>query len=148
MIEAAPIATRSGQVVLYRLSDAGRSVCLDLGIDPGPNAAPSLEHAFWVRETAACLRHQGYDVAHEHAVPGNGLIDILAERPGERVAVEIETGRSDIQENIEKLRPSGFDKLILVATSPSAIAACQKAIQTVEGSGGPAVELWTWLDIC
>jgi hypothetical protein len=35
LIAPAPIATRCGQVVLYHLTDAGRSVCSSLGIDPG-----------------------------------------------------------------------------------------------------------------
>jgi predicted RecB family endonuclease len=34
----------------------------------------------------------------------NGAIDILVEEPGEKVAVEIETGKSDIKKNLNKIR--------------------------------------------
>ena len=59
------------------------------------------------------------------------MIDLLAERPGERLSVEIETGKSNIQENIKKLRRADFDRVILVATSPAAVTACQKAVDAV-----------------
>lgn len=36
LIAAVALATRSGQVVLYELTDTGRIVCRDHGIDAGP----------------------------------------------------------------------------------------------------------------
>jgi hypothetical protein len=69
----------------------------------------------------------------------------LATRPGETVAVEIETGRSDTSENLAKIAHADFDRIVLVATSPAASEACQKAMAGV--AGGPAVQLLTWLDI-
>ena len=147
LIEAVPIATRSGQVVLYQLSESGRSVCADVGIEPGPRLHPSLEHRFWIRRAAKHFEAKGYEVTCEHAVAGNGTIDLLIERPGERIAGEIETGKSDIRENIRKLRKADFDRVVLVATSPSAVSACQKAIEAVDRGSAPPVELMTWLDV-
>jgi hypothetical protein len=57
----------------------------------------------------------------EYPVEGNGVVDLLAERTGERMAVEIETGKSDIRENLSKLSGKGFDRIILLATSPAAV---------------------------
>jgi hypothetical protein len=34
-----------------------------------------------------------------------------------------------IHENLNKVNGAGFDRLVLVATSPAAIAACQKDVQ-------------------
>lgn len=147
VIEAVPVATRSGQVVLYQLTDCGRSVCSDVGVDPTPRAHPSLEHRFWVRRTVEYFEEKGYDVTREYSVSGNGVIDLLVERPGERIAVEIETGKSDIKENIAKLCSADFDRIILIATSPAAVDACQKAIDTADPGSRPAVELLTWLDV-
>ena len=143
LIEAVAIPTRSGQVVLYQLTDAGRIVCADVGIDAGPTPRVSLEHRFWAHRAADMFDDRGFEVTHEYAVQGNGTVDVLAERPGERIAIEIETGKSDIANNIIKLAPAGFDRIILVATSPTAVTACQAAIAKADAN----VELLTWLDI-
>lgn len=147
IIEAVPIATRSGQVVLYQLTEFGRTVCSDVSIDPGPRPQTSLEHGYWVRKATGHFQEKGFDVTQEHHVDGNGLIDLLAERPGERIAVEIETGKSDIKGNVEKVRGAGFDRIVLVATSPAAVGACQKVLEGLDPGAQPLVELLTWLDV-
>lgn len=145
LIEATAIATRSGQVVLYQLTEHGRRLCAELGIDTGPALRASLEHRFWVQRAAEYLESEGYEVTHEYAVPGDGFVDLLAERPGSRVAFEVETAKSDIEQNIAKLQNAGFDRIILLATRPEAVSACRKAIAAA-GSNTP-VELLTWLDL-
>jgi hypothetical protein len=145
LIERVTIATRSGQIVLFRLSGAGRALCSTLGIDPGPKPRESLEHMFWVDKTVRHFEKDGYETTREHPVKGNGAVDILARRPGEKVAVEIETGKSDTKENLTKIAHAGFDRVVLVATSPSGSEACQKAMESV--SSDLPVQLLTWLDV-
>src|SRR5690606_10935344 len=87
LIEAVAIATRSGQVVLYTLTDPGRTFCARIGLDPGPVPRASLEHRYWVGRAADFYDAEGYDVTREHAVAGDGIIDLLAQRPGERIAI-------------------------------------------------------------
>jgi len=147
IIEAVPLATRTGQVMLFQLTDPGRQMCNAIGVDPGPPLRASLEHQYWAHRVAEMYEKQGYEVALEHAVAGDGIVDVVAERAGERLAVEIETGKSDIKMNIEKTRLSGFDRVILVATSPSAVSACQRALDSVPREARRAVELVTWLDV-
>lgn len=147
IIEAVTIATRSGQVVLYQLTDLGRTVSSSIDIDPGPRPRESLEHSFWVNRTAHYFERKGYEVSYEHPVKGNGAIDVLAEKPGERIAIEIETGKSNIGSNLKKISNAGFDKSILIATSPSAAASCQRAVEAAERTDPPTVELLSWLDI-
>ena len=86
-------------------------------------------------------------MVYEHSVKGNGAVDILAQRPGEKVAVEVETGKSNIKENVEKIKDAGFDRIVLIATSASAVGACQKVIDSVDTASAPTAELVTWLDI-
>lgn len=143
LIEAVAIPTRSGQVMLYQLTDSGRAVCTDVGVDAGPAPRVSLEHRYWARRAADLFADRGYEITHEYAVENNGTIDVLAERPGERIAIEIETGKSDIANNIAKLAPADFDRIILVATSPTAVTACHAAIAKADAD----VELLTWLDL-
>ena len=86
IIKAVTIATRSGQVVLYELTDFGRTVCSSAHIEIKAKPCESLEHRYWVRQTAKYFEKRGYDVKHEHPVKGNGAIDILAQRGGRRIA--------------------------------------------------------------
>ena len=146
-IESLPIATRSGQVVLAKLTDQGRALCCSLGISAGPRPRTSLEHAYWAMKAAEHFERKGYDVSYEYAVKGNGTIDLLAERPGERVAVEIETGKSDIRANLTKLQGKGFDQVVVIATSPTAVNACQRVVDMIQDSEAETVRLLTWLDI-
>ena len=147
IIEPVTIATRSGQVVLYQLTDPGRSVCSSAGIKTGPRPRESLEHAFWVSCAARHFQTKGYDVSCEHPVKGNGAIDLLAEGKGQKVAVEVETGKSNIKGNLNKIRKAGFDRIILFATSPAAITACQKAVDSTERNQVPQIEQLTWFDL-
>ena len=147
IIEAARIATRSGQVILYQLTGHGRSVCGQVEIDPGPCPKEGLEHRYWVRRIAECFRRKGYDVTFEHPIKGNGAVDLLAERPGERVAIEVETGKSDVKANLKNALKGGFDRTFLVATSPAAVSVCSRALEGTDEDGTTRVELLTWLDI-
>ena len=85
-------------------------------------------------------------MAVEHAIKGNGTVDLVARKPGQSVAIEIETGKSDIKANLEKVRKADFDRVVLVATSPTASVACAKVVEDM-GEGTTLVELLTWLDV-
>ena len=147
IVKAVAIATRSGQVVLYELTDLGREVCSFEHIEIRPQPCSSLEHRYWIRQTAKYFKNKGYEITCEHSVKGNGAIDILAQRNGEKAAVEVETGKSNIKANLAKIQVAGFDRIVFVATSPTAISACQKAIEALGHGKSPGVELLSWLDI-
>jgi hypothetical protein len=93
------------------------------------------------------FENRQFQVTQEHRIDGNGAIDLLAERPGERIAIEVETGKSDIAENLRKVQAAGFDKVVLIATSPSAISACQQAIDAAKAEAKVPIELLSWLDL-
>lgn len=78
---------------------------------------------------------------------GNGAVDILATRPGEQIAVEIETGKSNTRENLAKIAHAGFDRVVLVAASPRAAHICQRVLASADKTASPVIELLTWLDI-
>ena len=66
---------------------------------------------------------------------------------GQTIAVEVETGKSNTKENLNKIKHAGFDKIVLVATSPAAFSACQKAVDVGKRGQQSAVELTSWLDV-
>ncbi len=133
-------------MVLCQLTENGRAVCESEHIDPGPRHRESLEHRYWVRQVARDYEKKGYEVTCEHPVKGNAAVDILASRPGEKIAIEVETGKSNIKANLEKLKEVSFDKIILLAANPSAVRKCQKAIESVEDIDAGMIEQLSWLD--
>lgn len=146
-IEPVRIATRTGQVVLYQLTVAGRDLCTLLGMDPAPFSCESLEHRYWVRKTADYYKKQGYETTLEYAVKGNGKIDILAEKPGQKIAIEVETGKSAPLANLINADKAAVDKFVFVAVLPMAVSVCQKAIDETKNKITCPVELLSWLDI-
>ena len=116
-------------------------------VAPPNKPRESLEHTFWVNRAATYFQDKSYEVSYEHPVKGNGAVDLLAEKPGQKVAIEVETGKSNIKANLAKIRNAGFDRMVLVATSPAAIIACQKAIDSMERDQMPQVEQLTWFDL-
>lgn len=147
LIDAVAIATRSGQVILNELTDIGRSFCASHGIDHDASSPASLEHTFWARRACVEYEKRGYDVALEQSVHGNGTVDVLATRPGEQLAIEVETGKSNIKANLTKLRKKDFDRLVVIATNPTAVTACQKALNQLDDHNDPPIDLKTWLDL-
>jgi hypothetical protein len=77
----------------------------------------------------------------------NGAADILAKKPGQAIAIEVETGKSNTQESQNQVKSAGFDRVVLLATSSAAVTACQKAIDSPRKSGSEPVEMLSRLDI-
>jgi len=102
---------------------------------------------FWISSVKKHFEREGYDVLCEHPVKGNGAVDILATKPGQKVAVEVETGKSDVKSNLKKVRKAGFDRIVLLATSPSAVTACQTAIDSAGKGASAEIEVLNWLDV-
>jgi hypothetical protein len=77
-------------------------------------------------------RHGGPEHRFAQEVPaGSGkTIDIVASRGGERIAFEIETGKSDAVDNVSKCLDAGLNKVIVVATSAPVRDKLFKALPT------------------
>ncbi|MCZ7608459.1 MAG: hypothetical protein M5U25_20935 [Planctomycetota bacterium] len=58
-----------------------------------------------------------------------GAVDVAATKPDERVAIEVETGKSDPLGNIEKALNAGFDKVVSLATNSSTAEATELALR-------------------
>jgi DNA-binding MarR family transcriptional regulator len=95
---------------LFELTESGKTVAKELKIQiPAKKTKGGLEHDYWIHQTVQFLRKQGFQPVCE--VNGIDIVDQQAS-----IAVEIETGKSDIKRNILKLKKSRMTNCYLVAT--------------------------------
>lgn len=143
LIEAVDVATGSGRTVLLALTRDGKAALQQVGVDTshcGARGGP--EHEYWRTRVVAALERDGYHVTREHHIAGNGAVDILAERDGERLIVEIETGQSDVVENVRKCLAAGFERVVIAATNHAAYGKVRRQVeQAAPGDGRVEVVL-------
>jgi predicted RecB family endonuclease len=61
------------------------------------------------------LRTKGYWVTYEYKISEGKSVDLVAEKYGKRISIEIESGKSDFVFNITKVLNAGFNELLVVA---------------------------------
>lgn len=86
----------------------------------------SVEHEYWKLAWAERLRKDGWKVMVEAPRVG-GWVDVLAERGGKRVGVEVESGKSDVVSNVQKALESG-NRVNVVATNEKARRRVEKKL--------------------
>ena len=109
LIVSGSVSTLKGRTRILRPTEAGSRA---LGVDEKAMEArrhESMEHWYWKTKLAEMLREKGHAVEVEK----NGS-DLVFERDGQRIAVEIETGKSDAEANVRRDLEEGFDRVISV----------------------------------
>ena len=139
-VKAIGLGDRGGQLLLAALTEQGAELLRQQGKDARhPYFQNGGEHEFWKDRFANHFSRLGYTVRKE--APVNGHADLLATKGGERIAIEIETGKSDIRANIEKYRGKNYTRVILFATNPG-VGRELYALAEQSGSIGVPVEVW------
>ncbi len=110
--------------LLLRLTPQGKEA---LGLEAAGPERPALIHEYWKRYYAQRFQEQGYRVRLE-APRTSGRVDVLAVKDGRSIAIEIETGKSDVVRNIKQDLVSGFDKVLAVATDRAAFEKTEKQL--------------------
>jgi hypothetical protein len=147
LVELHDIATPRGKVTLLELTERGRRVTKRLDLGPLPRRRGSPLHEFWRRHTIATLERQGYKVEREVRIPGDGTVDLCATREDQRLAVEIETGASDIKGNLRKALEDGFTGVIVVAVTPEAVLKVENLLRGLPAKQRQRVTNWTTADV-
>jgi hypothetical protein len=119
LITTVEIPTRSGRVVLLELTEEGKRTLRRHGLDvPDRSRWGGLEHEYWKAKVAQHLEHLGWTVNVEE--PVNGYTDLIAQRENQRIAVEIETGKSDWKSNVAKNVKRGILPILIISTNEEA----------------------------
>jgi hypothetical protein len=115
------ISTGDAAIRYLEVTDAGFQVLTKFGhgcqrsSDSPRRGGP--EHRYWIGKIADELRSNGFQVQTECPIGSGKTVDIVAEKNGHKIAIEVETGRSDTVKNVEKSIRNDFDKVIVVSTS-------------------------------
>lgn len=98
-----------------------------LGLDGKNPERGSLAHEYWKRFYAQRFRDLGYKIQME-ALRKSGNVDVVARKGAENIAIEIETGKSDIIRNVKQDLLSGFDKVLIVAVDKKALGKVEREL--------------------
>ena len=88
----------------------------------------SIVHEYWKRYYAQRFSEQGYQVQLEVPRISTGRVDIVARKNAQKIAVEIETGKSDFIHNVRQNLAAKYDKIVIIATDRSAFATLEKRL--------------------
>ncbi len=136
-LQAQLVPVGRSRKLLLRLSPAAHEA-LGTG-QPGPRRE-SLAHEYWKRWYARLLREQGYEV-HLEARRHGGAVDVLGVKDGRRVAVEVETGHSTVAANVRNCIESGFQEILVVATTPAALTTVRHVLEGASLTSHPPVTI-------
>jgi len=136
------IVIRRGRIKALALTKEGaRALGLEMN-DSNRRGGP--EHRYWVQRIAEHLQDCGYEFEKEAPAGGGKTIDVVASRDGQKIAVEIETGHSDVRANLEKCLAYGADRVVVVTTSAKAEAVVRRQVD--HRTGAEVVRAATALD--
>ena len=123
-LQAEVIPVGRTRKTLLRLTPRAKQA---VGAESDKSTRESIAHAYWKQYYARRLKSQGYQVVLEAPRTG-GQADVLASRDGERVAIEVETGKSDVVANVRNDLRSGFKNVIVVATDKGALTKVEREL--------------------
>jgi len=117
-IYSSSVVISQGRIKILSLTEKGKKV---IGITAGESDRHGgPEHRYWIKRIADHLKIQGYQVTEEVPIGGGKAIDIVALRNGKQIALEIETGKSDVNANVIKSLSAGMNTIYIIATSNKA----------------------------
>jgi len=93
----------------------GKKAIPDIKIEKVFHKAGSWEHEYWKHRVGEYYRKKGYRVTFEYKIGSGMSVDVVAEKDGKKIAIEIETGKSDSIYNIRKDLEAGFAAVWVVA---------------------------------
>jgi hypothetical protein len=130
LISEENVAYGCGRLKLLGLTGRGREV-LGLKQDKGYRQG-GLAHRFYLQKAAEHFKAEGYNVHAEFPIGDGRTVDLVALKGMEKVAVEVETGKSDPAANIAKCLSMGFHKTCLVPTNKE----IESKLQQLVAEGG------------
>jgi hypothetical protein len=118
-LRSTQISTFEGRVIY--LEPTSKALA-NIGVERKREGGP--EHEYWKYRIAEWLKSTGYETEIESPIGEGKTVDIVAQKAEKRIAIEIETGKSDIGENIRKCCLEGFSEIWIVCLNIEARKSC------------------------
>lgn len=123
-VESQTVELGQTRKVLLRLTKQAKET---FGLDSKTPEYGSLVHEYWKRFYAERFRKKGYKVSFE--VPRkSGRVDVVAQKDGKKIAIEIETCKSDFIRNVKQDLGDKYDKVLVVATDKKAFRKVEREL--------------------
>ncbi|MBN2267678.1 MAG: ATP-binding protein [Candidatus Babeliaceae bacterium] len=100
----------------------------------------SIIHGYWKRFYTSRFSEAGYEVTEE-AARNSGRVDLLATRADEVVAIEVETGKSDVVKNVKADLTMKYTKIVVIATDERAMKKVECELAKVDLLGIGRIEV-------
>jgi len=123
-LESQTIEIGQTRKIVLRLTKQSKDA---LNLDSPEPQHGSIAHEYWKRFYAQRFREHGYQVSFEVSRQ-SGRVDVVAQKDGEKVAIEIETGKSNFIRNVQQDLAAKYHKVIVVATDKSAFETIEKKL--------------------
>jgi hypothetical protein len=111
LLSSSIITTPEGKVRYLQLSKEGKNVLRKSGIEIPDQREGGPAHEYWKYRIAEHCKQMGYQVEIEKPLGQGQSVDIDASHESGSIAIEIETGKSDAVENINKNLEAGYSKV-------------------------------------
>jgi hypothetical protein len=98
------VPTTSARVKILTLTTLGIEYLAAHGITVPSGRRGGAAHEYWRATLRAILEREGYVTSEEFPVGEGRTVDLEAKRKAHEIVIEIETGKSDINANIEKCK--------------------------------------------
>lgn len=133
LIEIMDLPVRTGRVKIFELTARGKEILRNQGIDPNmSHRKGGMEHEYWKNRVAEHFRRKGYRVTEEYSIGGGKAVDLVAVNDKERIAIEIETGKSDAVHNIQRALRAGFYKVVCIALNGKVKQKIDEQLKSIE----------------
>ena len=152
LLEQVSIPIESGVLVLLHLTPRGVQELRRFDPQRAQKTqallSRSLEHEYWRWRVADHYRAQGFEIAQEFSLGEGKAVDLVARRGHERMAIEIETGKSQPLANIRKCLDAGFEQVLSVATNSKAFVTIRRQLRQVGSLDDPRVQVVKASTLC
>ena len=137
------VSTMKGKIKVMVLTYKGKEAIKGVKIEKIFNKNASWEHEYWKYRIGMYYRKKGYKVTFEYQIGNGKSVDAVAEKDGKKIAIEIETGKSDYIYNIKKNLDydNGFDEIMMVALDRRIRERIELELKEAELDGDERVKL-------
>ncbi|MFC1551922.1 hypothetical protein ACFL6P_05080 [Candidatus Latescibacterota bacterium] len=142
ILDTEEIPTKSGRVVILKFTKYALVTFDKIRSETEHETRTGgVTHEYWKNKYAEKYRDKGYNVTLEEPVGGGKTVDLTAKKDNKKIALEIETGRSDILANVKKCLENDFDKIVIVATTEQAEKKVQQILKEASLYQNPRIQI-------